>query len=1585
MNKSKKSHDELEELRQHAERKLQTETLPLEQMSEEDVAATVHELRCHQIELEMQNEQLRQAQDELEESRTKYADLFDYAPVGYLVVDAAGLVLEMNLTAASMLGNERGLLVGKPLGLFLTPASRDAWRFHYGAVFKTGKEQQTNLELLPRDEQSPLVVQLRSRPVRNGGGQVVQCHTVMTNITALARAEQRLRESERRFRTLAENAPDVITRIGRDMRILYVNQPIERALGIPPAEFVGRTFEELGVSEEMCTLWTEAIRKVFRTQKANQTDFDCSSPEGVRHYTATAVPEFGEDDAVETVLVTVRDITGRVRAEERYTNVIRSLQDGFCIIDAEGHYLEVNDTYCRMLGRICEELLQLTVLDVWAPHEQPEVMLHLQEALRDGSDKFYMRHRRKDGSRLDCDVTMQKLDGDRLFVFARDVTEQRIVQEQIAFQAQILADVGDAVIATDNEERVTYWNEAAARIYGVPQEEAFGAHLTDLYQYRWPTPEEERAAHEALEQTGEWHGTNIHIKRSGAQMIAQSSISVLKDEQGNPVGLLNVSRDITQRHKAEQERMEALQRFDMVARATHDGLWDWDITADTCWHNAAFAEAFGYHPDEVVGPNQWWRQRVHPDDAQMVGASLAEMAAGQDDTWSARYRFRRKDGAYAWVMDRGHVVRDERGNAVRMVGSTIDLTEKLELLDQLESERTKLATILDTALSGIVVADEQARITYANPIVKDLYGQIPIGEEIESRRQLGMCYPDGTPYEPRDMPLVRSALDGVALTGVEVLIQRSDGETRHVLLNTNALRDGQGKVMGAVGVFHDITELRRAEQIVREARDSLEQRVQERTAELDSTVLTLQEEVAEKIEAQNLLMRQNDILQTIVNNIPVMLCFYDAEGNIGMTNDEFTRALGYSSEDFTARNALELCFPDERYRREALALLLSGEPGWRDFLLRHKDGGQVVSSWAHVRLTNGSYLGIGIDIRERKRFENRLRESEERYRMLVELSPDAIGVELDGILQFVNSTAVKLLGAKTAGDIIGRPIFDFVHPDHRKLVERQFKLLRRKRQPLSMMEERIVRLDGGTVDVELAASPVAFENRPANQVVLRDITQRKQVEDRLRRSAQQLQQQAELLDLAHDSIVVNDMEGRIVFWNRGAEQTYGWTRDEVVGKIGHELLKTRFPLNLIEITAKLLSQGRWNGELTHTTRSGRTIIVSSRWALQRDDEGRPTGILVIDRDISQQKRAELETLEARRFAESITNTVQESLLVLDRDLKVVSANQTFYRTFQVAPEETEGRYIYEIGNHQWDIPALRTLLEDILPHDSSFEDFEVEQDFERIGHRTTLLNGRRIYRETQETEQILLAIMDTTLRKEQDRKIQEHQQQLAALTEELLLTEERERHRLAVVLHDSIGQSLAFSKRELGVVQRNTPPSVKDAIEYVKKQIDDAIRQTRSLTFELSPTTLHTFGLEAAVEELTEQFTEREGLRCHFETTEEGKPLTEQVKTLLYRAARELLTNAAKHAEASDVFVRIDRVDNSIRMVVEDNGKGFDVARIGETIEQREGFGLLSIRERLTHIGGTFAVQSESGQGTKVTLTAPLHPTSQGRSRSKKS
>jgi len=135
--------------------------------------------------------------------------------------------------------------------------------------------------------------------------------------------------------------------------------------------------------------------------------------------------------------------------------------------------------------------------------------------------------------------------------------------------------------------------------------------------------------------------------------------------------------------------------------------------------------------------------------------------------------------------------------------------------------------------------------------------------------------------------------------------------------------------------------------------------------------------------------------------------------------------------------------------------------------------------------------------------------------------------------------------------------------------------------------------------------------------------------------------------------------------------------------------------------------------------------------------------MVEDKSNKEEKRLQ----EALEFSDAIIATVREPLLVLDKELRIITANRSFYRTFRVNPEETEKRLIYDLGKRQWDIPGLRELLENILPKNSSFEDFEVDHDFESIGRKTMLLNARKIYRETNHVEMILIAFEDITERK----------------------------------------------------------------------------------------------------------------------------------------------------------------------------------------------------------------------------------------------
>jgi PAS domain S-box-containing protein len=150
-----------------------------------------------------------------------------------------------------------------------------------------------------------------------------------------------------------------------------------------------------------------------------------------------------------------------------------------------------------------------------------------------------------------------------------------------------------------------------------------------------------------------------------------------------------------------------------------------------------------------------------------------------------------------------------------------------------------------------------------------------------------------------------------------------------------------------------------------------------------------------------------------------------------------------------------------------------------------------------------------------------------------------------------------------------------------------------------------------------------------------------------------LREQASLLDLTHDTVFARDMNDVITYWNRGAEELYGWPREEAVGKVTHKLTQTIFPAPLEQINADLLRTGRWEGELVHTKRDGTQVVVASRWALQREERGRPVAILETNNDITERKRADAELRESERRYRTIFQTIRVS--IWEEDFSAVKA------------------------------------------------------------------------------------------------------------------------------------------------------------------------------------------------------------------------------------------------------------------------------------------------------------------------------------------
>jgi PAS domain S-box-containing protein len=203
--------------------------------------------------------------------------------------------------------------------------------------------------------------------------------------------------------------------------------------------------------------------------------------------------------------------------------------------------------------------------------------------------------------------------------------------------------------------------------------------------------------------------------------------------------------------------------------------------------------------------------------------------------------------------------------------------------------------------------------------------------------------------------------------------------------------------------------------------------------------------------------------------------------------------------------------------------------------------------------------------------------------------------------------------------------FQSIHPDDQDRVRRAFQRALREKSDYSV-ECRYVLPDGSIRQVETVAHVMVDASNELVELVGTsvDVTQRNA-------AAEEIRKQAELLNLAHDAIIVRDRDSRVAFWNQGATETYGWTAAEAIGRVTHELLQTTFPSPLEAIQARLRERGNWEGELVHVRRDGTRVVVASRWSLQRDERGEPLATLEINSDVTDRREAE----EALRSSEAM--------------------------------------------------------------------------------------------------------------------------------------------------------------------------------------------------------------------------------------------------------------------------------------------------------------------------------------------------------------
>jgi len=270
-----------------------------------------------------------------------------------------------------------------------------------------------------------------------------------------------------------------------------------------------------------------------------------------------------------------------------------------------------------------------------------------------------------------------------------------------------------------------------------------------------------------------------------------------------------------------------------------------------------------------------------------------------------------------------------------------------------------------------------------------------------------------------------------------------------------------------------------------------------------------------------------------------------------------------------------------------------------------------------------------------------------------------------------------------------------------------------------------------------------------------------------------------------------------------------------------------------------------------------------------------------------------------------------------------------------------------------------------------------EKKFDEVEELVLELDMARILfaeeeEEEEEEARIVVSLKDITERRKAEEALSKSESQLRAVSLELSFIEERERKRLALYLHDEIGQSLVLLRMKFGSLTGIWgSKSRKQDIQQIRDLLEKVIDQTRALTFELSPPVLYQLGLEAAIEWAAERISQDYGIEFKFNDDGMIKPLSADIKALMFRCVRELMMNIVKHAKARKMTVSLTRREERVFVVMEDDGVGFDVSLLEGQLK-RVGFGLFSVRERLGAVGGAYEFQSEPGRGTRITLSVPL-------------
>ncbi|MBI4962356.1 MAG: PAS domain S-box protein [Desulfomonile tiedjei] len=699
--------------------------------------------------------------------------------------------------------------------------------------------------------------------------------------------------------------------------------------------------------------------------------------------------------------------------------------------------------------------------------------------------------------------------------------------------------------------------------------------------------------------------------------------------------------------------------YRMLVETDRDIVWTLDLELRYTSVSPSVTKALGYSVEETMAVNAL-DGLTPPSRARILRAyqeELAIEAAGPRDRYTSRTeeieRYH-KDGSTRWEEVTMTFLRDADGGIIGILGISHDITQRkhkekellrarreleervqertaalialneklmLQIEERKKAEKSlresehMLRSILDTSPVAIALISRDREIKWANEAGIRMFGYEKESECVKQNARI--LYRSRQEFE-RTGQIVYDGLEAGRVTETDAEFKRKDGSTFFGHIRTKAL-DPSNLSRGAISAVYDITESRKAQEALKES----------------------------KARYKSLY----SMMRLMCDNVPDLIWAKDLEGRYVFVN----RAMG--KRLLNARDTDEPIGKTNKFFAEREKKAHPDDPHWHTFgETRTNSDQQVMSTKKPQRFgvfgrVKGKLLyldvykapfwneqgemigtvGCGRDVTreravqvQRKRTEEALKESEERYRLLVQLSPDGIGVHIGGRFVFANKSAADLLGVANPEELINRSITEFVHPDYMETVAARLKGLA-EGKPQELTEERLVRVDGQIIDVEVAAVPVSYRAEAAAQVFFRDISARKRSHEAQKRMVTAVEQSA-------DAVAITDHLGRIQYINPAFELITGHTGEEVIGK-SLAFLKSRDHDETFDgaMWEAVLKGEGWKGRVVGERKDHEVFHAIITISPVRDPSGKIQNFVGVGHDITQQVQLERQLLQAQKM------------------------------------------------------------------------------------------------------------------------------------------------------------------------------------------------------------------------------------------------------------------------------------------------------------------------------------------------------------------